>query len=70
MNVHMQLSRSEKSRRVVLKLEGVPVKGAPFKLVVSPGDYSVDNTHILFPEVNINGMEDFLGNSTDDARTR
>jgi len=42
---------------LVPKLEGVPVKGAPFKLVVSPGDYSVDNTHILFPEVNISGME-------------
>jgi len=43
--------------QLVPTLEGVPVKGAPFRLVVSPGDISVENTDILFPDVNISGME-------------
>jgi len=38
-------------------LEGAPVKDAPFKLEVYPGDISVDNTDVAFPDVNISGLE-------------
>jgi len=38
-------------------LDGRPVKGAPFKLTVHPGDISVDNTDVTFPDINISGLE-------------
>uniref|UniRef100_A0A6B2KXF2 Calponin-homology (CH) domain-containing protein n=1 Tax=Arcella intermedia TaxID=1963864 RepID=A0A6B2KXF2_9EUKA len=42
---------------LVPTLAGVPVKGAPFELEVAPGDISVDNTSIEFPDVNIAGLQ-------------
>jgi len=38
-------------------LDGVPVKGAPFKLFVLPGDISIDNTAISLPDVHVAGLE-------------
>jgi len=43
--------------QLVPTLDGIPVKGAPFQLSVDPGDISVDNTDIVFPDVNVSGME-------------
>jgi len=43
--------------KIIPTLDGKPVKGAPFQITVLPGDISVDDTDIAFPEHHVAGLQ-------------